>query len=43
MPDATPELSISREKVCFIALQARQFDVKDVLTDLGDQNPAMTG
>jgi hypothetical protein len=30
MPDATPELSISREKVCFIALQARQFDDEQI-------------
>src|SRR4029450_11413352 len=29
----TPTLSISPEKVCFFAVKAREFDVKDVLTD----------
>jgi hypothetical protein len=28
-----PSLSISPEKVCFFALKAREFDVKDVVTD----------
>src|SRR4029079_7929002 len=28
-----PSLSISREKVCFFILKAREFDVKDVVTD----------
>jgi Protein of unknown function (DUF3775) len=28
-----PTLSISPEKVCFFALKAREFDVKDVVTD----------
>ncbi len=26
-PDALPELSIATDKVCFVALKARQFDV----------------
>jgi Protein of unknown function (DUF3775) len=30
---ATPTLSISPEKVCFFAAKAREFDVKDVVTD----------
>lgn len=29
----SPELSISPEKVCFVILKAREFDVKDVVTD----------
>ncbi|MEA2990711.1 MAG: hypothetical protein QOG83_3422 [Alphaproteobacteria bacterium] len=28
----TPDLSISREKVCFIVIKAREFDVKDLPT-----------
>jgi len=42
MPDAeAPELSISTEKLCFIIDKAREFDVKDVVTDPGDSsNPA---
>jgi hypothetical protein len=44
MPDEasekTPELSISPEKVCYIIAKAREFDVKDVVTDPGDaSNP----
>jgi hypothetical protein len=31
-----PELSISPEKLCFIIVKAREFDVKDVVTDPGD-------
>ena len=30
---ARPSLSISTEKVCFCVLKAREFDVKDVVTD----------
>ncbi len=30
---STPTLSISPEKVCFFILKAREFDVKDVVTD----------
>ena len=29
----TPALSISREKICFFIVKAREFDVKDVVTD----------
>ena len=32
-PDTLPTLSISAEKVCLIAARARQFDVKDAVTD----------
>jgi Protein of unknown function (DUF3775) len=35
-----PELSISDEKLCFIVAKAREFDVKDVVTDPDDaSNP----
>ena len=30
--DTTPTLSISPEKVCFLVVKAREFDVKDVVT-----------
>lgn len=30
---ARPPLSISLEKVCFVVVKAREFDVKDVVTD----------
>jgi Protein of unknown function (DUF3775) len=36
MAEAVPTLSISSDKVCFIALKARAFDAKDVVTDPGD-------
>jgi len=41
MPDAdVPELSISQQKLCFIIEKAREFDVKDVVTDPDDaSNP----
>jgi Protein of unknown function (DUF3775) len=32
MADAIPTLSISAEKVCFVVVKAREFDVKDVDT-----------
>lgn len=36
-----PSLSISPEKVCFFIVKAREFDVKDVLTDVDSgSNPA---
>jgi hypothetical protein len=38
MLDAAPELSISPEKLCFIIAKAREFDVKDVVTDPGDSS-----
>ena len=37
---ADPTLTISTDKVCFIALKAREFDVKDVLTDPDDGSNA---
>jgi hypothetical protein len=40
MLDAAPNLSISPEKVCFIAAKAREFDVKDVVTDPNDSSNA---
>jgi hypothetical protein len=40
MGDAIPILSISTEKVCFVVVKAREFDVKDVDTTLDDgSNP----
>ncbi|SRR5258708_10763402 len=33
MADTVPTLSISPEKVCFVVVKAREFDVKDVDTD----------
>jgi len=39
--DDIPDLSISPEKVCYIIAKAREFDVKDVVTDPDDaSNPA---
>jgi hypothetical protein len=48
MPDEisekTPDLSISREKVCYIIAKAREFDAKDVVTDPDDaSNPTDDG
>jgi hypothetical protein len=40
MPDTIPELSISTEKLCYIIAKAREFDVKDVVTDPGDSSNA---
>lgn len=41
MPNDTPELSISTEKLCFLIAKAREFDVKDVVTDPDDaSNPS---
>jgi hypothetical protein len=40
MPSELPDLSISEEKLCFIIAKAREFDVKDVVTDPDDaSNP----
>ena len=36
MADAIPTLSISTEKICFVVLKAREFDVKDADTSFGD-------
>lgn len=38
--DNAPELSISSAKVCFIAAKAREFAVKDVVTDPDDGSNA---
>jgi Protein of unknown function (DUF3775) len=35
-----PDLSIATEKVCFIVVKAREFDVKDVVTDPDDASNA---
>jgi hypothetical protein len=44
MLDTAPNLSISPEKLCFIIAKAREFDVKDVVTDPDDSsNPADDG
>ena len=40
MPKNPPELSIATEKVCFIVVKAREFDVKDVVTDPDDASNA---
>ena len=32
-PEELPALAISPDKVCFVALKAREFDVKDVVTE----------
>jgi len=43
MPE-TAELSIAPKKLCFIVEKAREFDVKDVVTDPGDaSNPSDDG
>ena len=36
----SPELSISPDKVCFIVVEARDFDAKDVVTDPNDSSNA---
>ena len=38
--DNLPELSISEQKLCFIIAKAREFDVKDVVTDPDDASNA---
>jgi len=40
MPTDPPNLSISIDKVCFLIVKAREFDVKDVETDPGDASNA---
>jgi hypothetical protein len=40
MLENVPSLSISSEKLCFIIAKAREFDVKDVVTDPGDSSNA---
>ena len=39
VPEKTPDLSISQEKVCYIIAKAREFDAKDV-TDPDDASNA---
>ncbi len=36
----TPTLAISPEKVCFVIVKAREFDVKDAFTNPGDSSSA---
>lgn len=44
MPENPPNLSIVTDKVCFIIVKAREFDVKDVKTDPDDaSNPSDDG
>jgi Protein of unknown function (DUF3775) len=40
MTENPPSLSIATEKVCFLIVKAREFDVKDVGTDPGDASNA---
>jgi Protein of unknown function (DUF3775) len=40
MPENPPDLSIAVEKVCFVIVKAREFDVKDVVTDSDDASNA---
>jgi uncharacterized protein DUF3775 len=41
MPENVPELSIPTNKLCFLITKAREFDVKDVVTDPDDgSNPS---
>src|ERR1700730_17414489 len=40
MPKDPPDLSIATEKVCFIVVKAREFDVRDVVTDPDDASNA---
>lgn len=38
MAQTSTDLSISPEKVCFVIVKARAFDVKDVATDIGESS-----
>ena len=38
--EESPSLSIATEKICFIVVKAREFDVKDVETDPNDTSNA---
>jgi hypothetical protein len=40
MSDLPPSLSIATEKICFIIVKAREFDVKDAVTDPDDASNA---
>jgi len=39
-PSDVPELTISPEKACFIIIKAREFDVKDAVTNPGESSSA---
>jgi hypothetical protein len=41
MVGTRPELSISPEKICFIVVKAREFDLQDLAIDLDDSSDAM--
>jgi hypothetical protein len=38
--DSPPELSVAKDKLCFLIAKAGEFDVKDVVTDVGDSSNA---
>jgi hypothetical protein len=40
MPKNPPSLTIATEKICFIIVKAREFDVKDEVTDPDDASNA---
>lgn len=40
MTNNPPSLSIATDKICFLIVKAREFDVKDVVTDPGDASNA---
>jgi Protein of unknown function (DUF3775) len=40
MSDLPPNLSIATEKICFLIVKAREFDVKDAVTDPDDASNA---
>lgn len=40
MAATVPDLAISPEKVCFLIVKARAFDVKDIATDIGNASNA---
>jgi len=40
MPKNPPSLTIATEKICFIIIKAREFDVKDEVTDPDDASNA---
>ena len=40
MSDLPPSLSIATEKICFLIVKAREFDVKDAVTDPDDASNA---
>jgi Protein of unknown function (DUF3775) len=40
MSDLPPSLSIATEKICFLIVKARKFDVKDAVTDPDDASNA---